>query len=127
MTKENVTDMLNGHRLINDTCEGEVYWNGAVFCWEIGGEIYSPGYELSKWKQYGWHRKPKPKMRPMIRNEVLSLFVKTPGIVVRYLEDPWDLPPKVTILYPYSIDKCEWGIMEMGEVVKGPFKLEVEE
>lgn len=127
MTRENLIDMINGHRLISDEIEGEIYCDRNIFYGEFNGVTSVLDQELSEWNHDGWYRKPEKKTRPMTRNEVLSLFVETSDIVVRYLEDPWDIPPEVTTLYPYSIDKCEWGIMEMGEVVKGPFKFEVEE
>lgn len=125
MTKENIIDMLNGHKLISDKLNGEVYWNGGVFCVNDTGTEIPIDHNFVEWVHDGWHRKPEPKMRPMTHDEILGFIAHTPNIVVNKGDSEW--VPSQYHEFIYHSSKYRWAYIDEKGNIGEPHKFEVEE
>lgn len=128
MTKENIIDMLDGHRLVSDEFGGEVYFDDdSTFTHDdvADGGASTIDQLSDMWKHDGWNRKTEKKTRLMTYNEALGFIEHTNNIVVRWQKNRW-VNKGYYFFDGTDIDDYEWAEIDEKGNIGEPHKFEVE-
>ena len=103
-----------------------VLWSDEISCIAVNGDweeefLRDSVVRTRYWQHY--EEVPKPKMRPMTRNEVLSFIAYHPHTLVKRLQDVWLLPAFFS--FNNQLSDYEWASITEDGFIGEPRKFEV--